>query len=148
MFEDYYAVIMAGGSGTRLWPLSRSDQPKQSLKIASERTLFQQAVDRLEGLFPFERTLVVTTADQVDLLSQECPEIPTQNYINEPLPRGTASVVGLAAIAIQARHPGATMAILTADHLIRNDQHLRELLKAAYEVAQDDYLVTLGIRQF
>ncbi|MFU8826296.1 MAG: mannose-1-phosphate guanylyltransferase [Brevefilum sp.] len=144
-FTNYYAVIMAGGSGTRLWPLSRKAQPKQSLAITGERSLFQCAVDRLGGLFPFERILVVTVADQVGMLSREVPEIPLENYIIEPLPRGTASVVGLASIALKARHPEATMAILTADHLMKNDEHLRQLLRAAYAVAQEDALVTLGI---
>jgi len=145
MFEQYYAVIMAGGSGTRLWPLSRKDQPKQSLKISDDRSLFQHAVDRLQGLFPHERILVVTVAEQVEMLSAEVPQIPRENYIIEPLPRGTASVVGLAAIALNARDPGATMAILTADHLMRNDAHLRQLLRAAHAVAQEGILVTLGI---
>jgi mannose-1-phosphate guanylyltransferase len=145
MFEHYYAVIMAGGSGTRLWPLSRKSQPKQSLKIDGDRTLFQGAVDRLQGLFPYERILVVTVADQVALLSQECPLIPMENYVIEPLPRGTASVVGLACIALNARDPDATMAILTADHLMKNEDHLRQLLRSAYVVAQDQVLVTLGI---
>lgn len=145
MYENYYAVIMAGGSGTRLWPLSRKSQPKQSLRIAGDRTLFQYAVDRLQGLFPYERILVVTVADQVDLLRGEYPEIPMENFIIEPMPRGTASVVGLACVALKTRDPNATMAILTADHLIKNDAHLRELLRAAHAVAQEDVLVTLGI---
>ncbi|MBG0787896.1 MAG: NTP transferase domain-containing protein [Anaerolineaceae bacterium] len=145
MYENFYAVIMAGGSGTRLWPLSRKGQPKQSLAIDGENTLFQQAVQRLSGLFPQERILVVTVADQVAQLSAQVPTIPEENYIIEPLPRGTASVVGLAAMAIQSRDPQGSMAILTADHLMRNAEHLRQLLKAAYQVAQKDYLVTLGI---
>ena len=145
MYENFYAVIMAGGSGTRLWPLSRKHQPKQSLRIAGDRTLFQYAVDRLEGLFPHERIMVVTVADQVDMLHGEYPEIPVENFIIEPLPRGTASVVGLACVALKHRDPNATMAILTADHLIRNDAHLRQLLRAAHAVAQEDVLVTLGI---
>ena len=145
MYENYYAVIMAGGSGTRLWPLSRKHQPKQSLRIAGDRTLFQYAVDRLDGLFPYERIMVVTVADQVDLLHGEFPEIPLENFIIEPLPRGTASVVGLASVALQHKDPNATMAILTADHLIKNDDHLKHLLKAAHAVAQEGVLVTLGI---
>lgn len=145
MYENYYAVIMAGGSGTRLWPLSRKDQPKQSLRIAGNRTLFQYAVDRLRGLFPYERIMVVTVADQVDMLHGEYPEIPMENFIIEPLPRGTASVVGLACIALKHIDANATMAILTADHLIKNDVHLRHLLRAAHAVAQEDVLVTLGI---
>ena len=145
IYDSYYAVIMAGGSGTRLWPLSRKDQPKQSLMIIGNRSLFQSAVDRLAGLFPYERILVVTVADQVEMLSQECPQIPLENFIIEPLPRGTASVVGLASIALKARHPNPTMAILTADHLMKDDAHLRQLLRAAFAVAQEDVLVTLGI---
>ncbi len=92
-----------------------------------------------------ERILIVTVADQVVQLSAQVPSIPEENYIIEPLPRGTASVVGLAALAIQSRDPQGSMAILTADHLMRNAEHLRQLLKAAYAVAQKDYLVTLGI---
>ncbi len=145
MFEHYYAVIMAGGSGTRLWPLSRRDRPKQSLAFNGERTMFQRAVDRLQGLFPYERILVVTTEEQVKLLREECSEIPVENYVKEPLPRGTASVVGLAAVAIQQRDPEGVMAILTADHLIKNKAHFQQLLKAAYQCSKEEYLVTLGI---
>ena len=144
-YDRYYAVIMAGGSGTRLWPLSRKGHPKQTLTLTGKRSLFQCAVDRLQGLFPFERILVVTIADQVELLNRECPEIPLENFIIEPMPRGTASVVGLAAVALNARQPGATMAILTADHLMKNAEHLRQLLRSAFAVAQQNSLVTLGI---
>jgi len=145
MFEHYYAVIMAGGSGSRLWPLSRKDHPKQSLKIGGDMTLFQRAVGRLKGLFPFDRILIVTVAEQVHLLRKECPEIPLANYVIEPLPRGTASVVGLAAIAISEADPDGTMAILTADHLIKNERHLQQLLKAGHDAAQKGSLITLGI---
>ncbi len=145
MLEHFYAVIMAGGSGTRLWPLSRQQRPKQMLDITDEGTLFQMAVARLQGLFPPERILIVTVADQIDVLKPQCPQIPDENYLIEPLPRGTASVVGLAALALRHRDPQASMAILTSDHLIKNAAHLRQLLSAANQVAQKDYLVTLGI---
>jgi len=145
MSEHYYAVIMAGGGGTRLWPLSRKEQPKQMLQLIGERTMFQLAVDRLSGLFPAERILVVTVAEQAEGLQKLCPEIPAENYLLEPMPRGTASVVGLAAIELIRRDPEATMAILTADHFIEDIPLFQNLLLAAYDVAQRGNLVTLGI---
>lgn len=144
-FTDYYAVIMAGGGGTRLWPFSRRGRPKQMVRLGSNRSLFQQAVDRLQGLLPLSQVLVVTVADQADLLFEECPEIPHENFIIEPMPRGTASVVGLAAVAVRGLNPRASMAVLAADHLIHNVQYFQQLLSGAYELAHQDYLVTLGI---
>jgi mannose-1-phosphate guanylyltransferase len=146
LLDHYYAVIMAGGGGTRLWPLSRQTRPKQMLRLIDERSLFQTSVNRLEDLFPMERILVVTVEDQIVELSAQCPGIPVENYLIEPLPRGTASVVGLAAAALQAKDPQAVMAVLTSDHFIGNELGFRRLLGAALEVAQDGYLVTLGIK--
>lgn len=145
MYEDYYAVIMAGGSGTRLWPLSRKERPKQMLHLIEERSMFQTSVERLQGLFTYDRILVVTVEEQAAKLRQQCPQIPGENFLIEPMPRGTASVVGLAAVALQQRDPQALMAILTSDHHIGNEVRFRELLEAAYDVASDNYLVTLGI---
>jgi mannose-1-phosphate guanylyltransferase len=145
MSDHYYAVIMAGGGGTRLWPLSRKSRPKQMLSLFGERSLFQTAVRRLEGLFPPERILVVTVQDQAADLQSQAPQIPAENYLLEPLPRGTASVVGLAAVALQARDPQAVMAILTSDHYIGNEERFRQLLATAERVAENDFLVTLGI---
>lgn len=146
MTEHYYAVIMAGGGGTRLWPLSRKDHPKQVLRLFDDRTLFQIAVDRLEGLFPPERIFVVTVAAQAQALQSTCPQIPQENFLREPCPRGTASVVGLAAAVLQVLDPQAVMAVLTADHFIAGEQRFRQLLEVAYQVALDDHLVTLGIQ--
>ena len=145
MLEHYYAVIMAGGGGTRLWPLSRKAHPKQMLRLIDERSLFQTAVQRLNGVFPPERILIVTVADQAAQLQEQSPEIPPENFLLEPMPRGTASVVGLAAVALRHQDPEAVMAILTSDHFIGNEEKFRQLLLAAYEVAMDGYLVTLGI---
>lgn len=145
MSGDTYAVIMAGGGGTRLWPLSRQTRPKQMLRLFGERTLFQIAVDRLEGVFPPERILVVTVADQAPALQVQCPQIPVENYLLEPAPRGTASVVGLAAVVLARRDPQAVMAVLTSDHFIEDEARFRKCLTAAMQVARDRFLVTLGI---
>jgi mannose-1-phosphate guanylyltransferase len=144
-FDHYYAVIMAGGGGTRLWPLSRKARPKQMLRLIDERSLFQTSVERLNGLFPAERIFVVTVKEQAAELHQHCPQIPEGNFLLEPIPRGTASVVGMAAVVLLKRDPQAVMAILTSDHYIGNEPGFREILSAAYAVAQDGYLVTLGI---
>jgi len=143
--KHYYAVIMAGGGGTRLWPLSRQARPKQMLRLIDERTLFQTSVERLEGLFPPERILVVTVAEQARVFQEQYSRIPAENYILEPSPRGTASVIGLAAVALQSRDPQAVMAVLTSDHYIGNEDRFRSLLRFAQKVAIDGYLVTLGI---
>lgn len=146
MHDHFYAVIMAGGGGTRLWPLSRLMRPKQMVRLGSDRTLFQLAVDRLEGVFPPERILVVTVEAQAARLQEMAPSIPVENYLLEPLPRGTASVVGLAALAIRRRDPQGVIVMLTADHLIGNVAHFHELLEGAYQLAEQGYLTTLGVR--
>ncbi len=145
MYEDYYAVIMAGGGGTRLWPLSRKETPKQMVNLNGKETLFQMAVNRLAGLFSPDRILVVTVAEQAKKLQQQVPEIPADNYLLEPFPKGTASVVGYAAAYLSTINPEASMAVLTADHFIQNINEFQELLKAGYQAAQKGNLVTLGI---
>ena len=127
----YYALIMAGGIGTRLWPLSRQAHPKQTLRLVGERSLFQHAVDRLAPLFPYERILVGTRREYAGLLQQQVPELPAANFILEPEGRGTAPAIGLAAIHIHQRDPEAVMAVLTADHYIRDTARFRKALSAA-----------------
>ena len=144
--NHYYAVIMAGGSGTRLWPLSRKEHPKQMLQLVEERTLFQSAVERLDGLFNPQNIFIVTVREQAEVLKKQCPQIPEKNFLLEPMPRGTASVIGLAGVAIKNLDPDASMAVLTADHIIKNQTKFHKLLRAAWEVAQGGFLVTLGIK--
>ena len=146
MNEHYYALIMAGGGGTRLWPLSRADRPKQMLKLLGDRSMFEMAVDRLKLLFPPERIFVVTNAAYARLLGAQCPELPAENFILEPEPRNTAPAIGLAAVMLQRRDPQATMVCVTADHFIGQELRFRDLLVAGAEVAAQDQLVTLGIQ--
>lgn len=143
--DHTYAIIMAGGGGTRLWPVSRKERPKQLLPLLDDKTLFQGTVTRLENFFPSERILVVTVTEQASEMQKQAPEIPRENYLIEPAPRGTASVVGLAAAVLKQRDPDAMMAVLPSDHFIRNRDLFHYLLRAAFDVARDGYLVTLGI---
>jgi mannose-1-phosphate guanylyltransferase len=145
MTEHYYAVILAGGGGTRLWPLSRRSQPKQMLRLNGELTLFQMAVRRLSALFPPERILVVTNQAQSAGLKEQCPELGADNFLLEPEPRGTAAAIGLAAMHLHMQDPEAIMAVLTADHYIAEQERLLGYLRRAKEIAAQGHLVTLGI---
>jgi mannose-1-phosphate guanylyltransferase len=140
-----YAVIMAGGSGTRLWPVSRKNHPKHTLPLLGQQSLFQTTVERLLGLFQIDRILVVTTEAQFEKLKAQVPDIPDENFLLEPEPRGTASVVGLAAAVINSLDPEAIMAVLPSDHYISNTDLFHQIMKTAMEVADKGYLVTLGI---
>ena len=145
MIKNFYAVIMAGGGGTRLWPLSRHSRPKQMLTLGQDRSLFQVAVDRLLDILPPERILVVTVEDQAPRLREQCQQIPQENFLLETMPRGTASVVGYAATVLNKMDADSVMAVLTADHIIGNLKLFHQILRASDQVARDGYLVTLGI---
>jgi mannose-1-phosphate guanylyltransferase len=145
IMEHTYAVIMAGGGGTRLWPVSRKGRPKQLLPLLGQDTLYQSTARRLENLFPPEHILVVTVEEQAQEMRLQTPEIPEENYIIETAPRGTASVVGLAATVLYKRDRDASMAVLPSDHFIRNRDLFHYLLNAAFDVAANGCLVTLGI---
>jgi mannose-1-phosphate guanylyltransferase len=146
MVSDFYVVIMAGGSGTRLWPLSRQNQPKQAIELIGDRTMFQRAVDRLDTLLPPEQILVVTASEHVDALAAQAPGIPRENFVIEPMGRGTAGAIGLAASHLQRRDPQAVMAVLTADHYIEKVDKFRRALAAAAKMARAGHIVTLGIQ--
>ncbi len=143
--DNLYALIMAGGGGTRLWPLSRQTRPKQMLPLVEERTMFQVSVERLDPLLPPERILIVTGRDQVDELRLSAPQVPAENFIVEPFMRNNGPSVGLATMHIQRRFPEAVIAVLAADHHIADRARFRRVLVAAGELAEQDYIVTLGI---
>ncbi len=141
----FYGLIMAGGTGTRLWPRSRKQHPKQFLSLLSERTMLQETVDRIRPIIDPSAILVATGREYVGLACDQLPEVPTGNIIGEPSGKGTAPCIGLGALEIGSREAGATMAVLSADHLIRRADVFCQALKAAEHVAQQGYLVTLGI---
>ena len=140
-----YALIMAGGTGTRLWPLSRANRPKQALQLVGDRTMFQHSVDRLAPLFKPENIFVVTRSEHAPILSAQSPEIPKANFIVEPEGRGTAPAIALGAIHLHRLDPKATMVVVTADHYISEKERFQEALQAAIQVADNGHLVTLGI---
>ncbi len=142
-----HAVIMAGGSGTRFWPLSRRGRPKQLLDLVGGASLIRQTVDRIRALVPAERIIVVAGAEHAEALHAEVPDVPPENLLVEPVGRGTAAAIGLAALVTRARDPQATMAVLPSDHFIRQPERFRAAIEAAGEVASaGDYLLTLGMK--
>jgi mannose-1-phosphate guanylyltransferase len=142
-----HAIIMAGGSGTRFWPKSRRDRPKQLLRLAGESTMLQQTVARVEHLVPPERVVVVTGADQAEATRAQLPDLPAGNVVAEPCPRDTAPCVGLAAGIVASRDPDGTMIVMPADHVIEPAEAFRTTLQAAVSVIDEDpgALVTFGI---
>jgi mannose-1-phosphate guanylyltransferase len=139
-------VILAGGSGTRLWPRSRQALPKQYLDLTGQGTMLQETFARLTPLVPPERILLITNQDYVDLARQQLPDLPPEHIVGEPIMRGTAAAVGLGAVMAQHLRPDAIMASVHADHLILKPDRLRAALAAAAEVAERGSLVTLGIQ--
>jgi mannose-1-phosphate guanylyltransferase len=144
---DWVAVIMAGGTGTRFWPLSTSEKPKQFLKLFDDRSLLQKSVERIADLIPPERILVLTNASFVTLVREQLPQIPADNVIGEPLKRDTAAAICLGAALCRKRFGNPLMVVLTADHIIE-PRHLfqKVLIFAAKAARESDALYTLGIR--
>jgi len=141
-----YAVIMAGGAGTRFWPHSRRRRPKQFLAIDGGRTLLQETARRLRGLVPAAHVLVVAPRELAALVRRQLPALPRENLLIEPAARGTAACLVLAAARIARRDAGASMGVFAADHAIRDGARFRDCVARAFETAETtDALVTLGI---
>jgi mannose-1-phosphate guanylyltransferase len=146
---DRYAVIMAGGSGTRLWPMSRALRPKQLLKLTRDgRSLLQAAVHRLCGLFDYSHIYIIAAADHIEPIAKDLPELPRENLIGEPMGRDTANAVGLAAAVLEARNPDATMGIFTADQLIEPVHTFQRSVDCAFTAIERNpaYVGTFGVR--
>ena len=143
-----HAVIMAGGSGTRLWPESRKDRPKQLLKILGDESMIGATVRRLDELVPASRVVIATTKQLAEKVHRELPQVPRESILCEPAPRNTAPCIGLAAIHLLRKDPQATMAVMPADHVIRPTDAFCEAIRfgEALVSAQPRRLVTFGIR--
>lgn len=138
---------MAGGSGTRFWPKSRRNRPKQLLRLHGDRTMIQHTVDRVAPLVPHDRVWVITGADQAEATRAQLPGLPFDHIVGEPSPRDTAACVGLAAALLLADDPDATMLVMPADHVISPTDLFLQTVSAAVEVVDHDpsALVTFGI---
>ncbi|HEX6176047.1 MAG TPA: sugar phosphate nucleotidyltransferase [Candidatus Binatia bacterium] len=147
MRKRLYSVIIAGGRGTRFWPLSRSRKPKQLLKLFGAKTLLDETADRVLSLGGSDQTLVVTVAEQLNAVRKELSGLPRKNFLAEPEGKNTAPCIGLAALEVFARDPDAVMIILPADHWVSDVPAFRRTLKTAAELAAwHDRLVTIGIQ--
>jgi mannose-1-phosphate guanylyltransferase len=145
--QDTYALILAGGSGTRFWPLSRNSKPKQLLNLFNEGTLLNQTIERLKGLVPVENILILTNAQQEAGVRECAPELPYENIFAEPAKRDTAPAVALGIGLVAARNPEAVMMVLPADQLIRDIESYHAVMRDALETAEKaDGLVTIGLR--
>jgi len=143
-----HAVIMAGGSGTRFWPESRAQRPKQFLKMVGDRTMLRATVDRLGDLVSPDRIVIATTAALAQCAAEELAELPHEAILAEPCRRNTAPCIGLAAVRVLGDDPDAVMLVMPADHLIRPDEAFRAAVHAAAELIRRDpqRLITFGIR--
>jgi mannose-1-phosphate guanylyltransferase len=142
-----FAVIMAGGVGTRFWPKSRGRSPKQFLEILNHGTMIENTLERLKPLVDQNDVFVVTNQQQVEMLRRIVPSIPSQNVLAEPLGRNTAACIGLAALWIERINPDGLMVISPADHIVKNPDEFVRILRLALRVAEEkDALVTIGIK--
>lgn len=147
MKRNAYAVIMAGGKGTRFWPLSRPERPKQLLKLLSAKSMIRETADRVAPLFGRRNTLVVTVEEHHRAIRGELRSVPKANFLIEPEGKNTAPCIGLAALEVWSKDPGAVMVVLPADHWIDGARRFARALGAAVELAaRDDAVITLGIR--
>jgi mannose-1-phosphate guanylyltransferase len=147
MSNPIYALILAGGSGERFWPLSRRNRPKQLLRLVSERTLLEETVARLEDFVSPQRTLILTNVEQEKAVRDLLKKFPKENIIAEPEKRDTAAAVALGAGWVAAREHSATMLAFPADHLISDRAAFQETMKTAAAAAEETgALVTIGIK--
>lgn len=142
------ALIMAGGKGTRFWPLSTEEKPKQFINLLGEETMLQMTVNRLLPLIPIERIFIVTGNRYINYVKEQLKDLPDRNIIVEPEGRNTAPCIALSAFYIDKIYKDAEIAVLPSDHLIKNEEEYRHILKAGYDFVKEnkDSIVTIGIK--
>ena len=141
-----FAVIMAGGVGSRFWPRSKKKTPKQLLKIFGEHTMIEATVKRLSGLIDKENIYVITNEIQRPEVINQLPDVPAENIIEEPFGRNTAACIGLASVIIKSKDPDAVTIVLPADHIIKDEEKFKQVLENAAKYANESKgLVTIGI---
>jgi len=143
---ELYAVIMAGGVGSRFWPRSKEKKPKQLIRVVGNNTMIQDTVKRLEGLVDNKNIIVITNKVQKMRVKEQLPQLPEENIIDEPFGKNTAACIGLASVLIKVKNNDAVMITLPADHLIKDDELFRQCLSNAADFAyKSKGLVTIGI---
>ncbi len=146
----FYAAVLAGGIGSRFWPLSRQTTPKQLLKVVGDESLLKSTIRRLQPLIPPERVMIVTNAGQAEAirlhLSGGGEAAPSPGYVIEPSGRNTAPAIALAALRLSRVDPEAMMAVLPADHIVGDKRKFASALKAGFSAASEGHLVTFGIK--
>lgn len=139
------ALIMAGGQGTRFWPQSVEERPKQFLKLAGPSTLLRETAERLQPMMDWSDVFVVACSRYIPEIRRELPELEDEQIVVEPVPRNTAPCIGLASRHIRRFYPDEVVAVLPADHVIQNVREFHRSLYVAEQAAKDDWLVTFGV---
>src|SRR5205809_2804205 len=131
-----HAVIMAGGTGTRFWPLSRAARPKQLLDLTGGQTMIQATVDRLGDMVAPERTWIITNRSLIAPIAEQLPQLDRRRIVGEPCKRDTAPAIGLAALLVLAEDEDATMVVMPADHLIQPEEAFQQAIRRAVEIVE------------
>ena len=142
------ALIMAGGKGTRFWPLSTEEKPKQFLNLVGEKTMIQMTVDRILPMIPIEKIFVCTGEKYIDLVKEQLPNLPERNIIVEPEGRNTAPCIALSALVIERYYKDSTMVVLPSDHLIRDESEFRSIIIRGAKFLEENKegILTLGMK--
>ncbi len=144
--DHTYAVILAGGGGTRLWPKSRQKNPKQFLKLVGKNTMLQVTASRMSKLVPFDRFIIVTNKLYEKDVKEQLPEVPTENIISEPEKKDTAMAMLVGSLFAQSKDPAAIVVNAASDHVVTNEKEFVRVMKAAIKTAASkNYLISVGI---